>query len=122
MLWALYAVLMLLLAATHLSAGADDTSGFIFRLPLAIKLAVDAVIANPISYFAVSIVLFRAHDLAPSHPGETDGWLDPVQSERVVPGDQHDGLRLSADRRQTGQRPDCRNAVPRRWLHVAVLL
>lgn len=58
MLWALYAVLMLLLAATHLSAGADDTSGFIFRLPLAIKLAVDAVIANPISYFAVSIVLF----------------------------------------------------------------
>jgi hypothetical protein len=58
MLWALYSALLLLLAATHLGAGASDTSSFMFRLPLTVKLAVDTVIANPISYFAVSIVLF----------------------------------------------------------------
>ena len=51
---------LLLLAATHMGFDTADTSSFPFRLPETVKQATDVVIANPISYFAISIVLFVA--------------------------------------------------------------
>jgi hypothetical protein len=56
-LWAIYSAGLLLLAATHLGGGSDPES-FPFRLPEWAKNGVDTVIANPISYFAMSILLF----------------------------------------------------------------
>ena len=58
-LWASYTGMLLLVAITHItySGSAED---FLLRLPLWFKNIVDLVIANPISYFALSIVAFWA--------------------------------------------------------------
>ncbi|WP_437202679.1 hypothetical protein [Planctomicrobium sp. SH664] len=55
--WALYTVGLMIFAFVHLTVrGNADT--FLLRLPLWFKLWVDSIIANPISYFIVSMVLF----------------------------------------------------------------
>lgn len=59
MLWAIYSGFLFLLAATHLAGGSSPAT-FVFRMPEAWKNGIDAIIANPISYFALSIVLFLA--------------------------------------------------------------
>lgn len=57
--WAFYSALLALVATAHLAVQSDPSS-FMLRLPLGFKNAVDKVIANPISYFALSIVAFWA--------------------------------------------------------------
>jgi hypothetical protein len=59
-IWAIYSGLLFLLASTHLMARSEDTDDFVFRMPDFIKGWVDGIIANPISYFALSILLFIA--------------------------------------------------------------
>jgi len=57
--WAVYSGLLFLLAATHLTTRSTTSAAdFPFRMPDWVKVPVDAVIANPINYFALSIVLF----------------------------------------------------------------
>ncbi len=60
MIWAIYSGFLFLLAATHLTVRSSQVEEFIFRMPEWFKNGADAVIANPISYFALSIVLFIA--------------------------------------------------------------
>ncbi|MEW4488949.1 hypothetical protein AB1L42_12760 [Thalassoglobus sp. JC818] len=59
MFWAIYSALLLVLAAVHLVFSANASS-FLLRLPLWFKNAADMVIANPISFFCLSIVIFIA--------------------------------------------------------------
>ena len=59
-IWAVYSSLLGLLAATHLSADAKGVDEFFFRMPVYLKNATDVVIANPISFFLLSILLFAA--------------------------------------------------------------
>ncbi len=120
--WAMYSTILLLVAIVHLTASSDSPDRFLLRLPEGFKNLVDAVIANPISYFAISMVLFVADDRAPQVVDAADCRLDSAQSVAAVSGGQHDGLRLPSDRRQAGQCPDRRHAVPGWLLHVAVLL
>ena len=58
MLWAIYSGLLLMIAAVHLTIRTSSASSFILRLPSIFKDNVDVLIANPISYFAISILLF----------------------------------------------------------------
>ncbi|MCA8999077.1 MAG: hypothetical protein KDA80_18900 [Planctomycetaceae bacterium] len=57
--WAAFSALLLLVALSHLAVNSDPES-FLLRLPLWFKGSVDAIIANPISYFALSMVVFLA--------------------------------------------------------------
>ncbi|TWT57311.1 hypothetical protein KOR42_06710 [Thalassoglobus neptunius] len=59
MFWAIYSALLLVLAAVHLVFSADASS-FLLRLPSWFKVAADTVIANPISFFCLSLVIFIA--------------------------------------------------------------
>lgn len=59
LLWFGYATVLLLLAFVHLTVS-DNADTFMFRLPQWFKLGVDRVIANPISYFVVSMLIFGA--------------------------------------------------------------
>lgn len=55
--WAMYAALLSMIALAHFTgAGSPDT--FVIRLPEWFKLAADRVIADPVAYFVLSIVLF----------------------------------------------------------------
>ncbi len=55
--WALYAALLSMISLAHFTgAGSPDT--FVLRLPEWFKLAADGVVANPVSYFVLSLVLF----------------------------------------------------------------
>src|SRR5262245_25793555 len=59
MLWALYSAFLFLFSATHLTTQSPQAAeDFPFRMPVFIKTAVDGIIANPINYFAMSIILF----------------------------------------------------------------
>lgn len=58
--WALYTTTLFLVAVVHLTASYGDPSAFILKLPEGFKNFVDKIIANPISYFALSILLFGA--------------------------------------------------------------
>lgn len=57
--WAMYSILLFLVAVVHLVKNSDPEA-FPLKLPEAIKDFVDTIIANPISYFALSMVLFVA--------------------------------------------------------------
>lgn len=57
--WAGYTAILLLLAATHLTVSGNPES-FLIRLPLWFKNLADAVIANPISFFLLSIIIYAA--------------------------------------------------------------
>ncbi len=57
--WAAYASILLLLACAHLVFGSSPDN-FMIRLPEFFKSNVDILIANPISYFVISIVIFVA--------------------------------------------------------------
>lgn len=57
--WAAYSAILLLLSAAHLTYSGPPED-FLIKLPLGIKNSIDAVIANPISYFVLSIALFGA--------------------------------------------------------------
>jgi len=55
--WAMYAALLSMIALAHFTgAGSPDT--FVIRLPEWFKLAADRVVADPVAYFVLSIVLF----------------------------------------------------------------
>lgn len=56
-LWAIYTILLLILSFVHLAVQSDPAN-FMIRLPEWFKNLVDTVIANPVSYFSLSIVLF----------------------------------------------------------------
>jgi hypothetical protein len=58
MLWAIYSGILLIVAAVHLTIRASSAESFLLRLPDGIKNGLDVLIANPISYFAISILLF----------------------------------------------------------------
>ncbi|MFG0332562.1 MAG: hypothetical protein ACF8TS_04285 [Maioricimonas sp. JB049] len=58
-LWAVYAAVLLLVAIAHLTTSADANE-FFLRLSSTVKDPVDLVVANPISFFGISIVLFVA--------------------------------------------------------------
>lgn len=58
-LWAFYSAMLALVAAAHLAFDSDP-SAFLLKLPDSFKVAVDWIIANPIRYFAVSIIAFGA--------------------------------------------------------------
>ena len=58
-IWAGYAGLLLMAALVHLVFNSDP-SGFMLKMPVFLKSFIDVIIANPISYFCVSIVLFWA--------------------------------------------------------------
>jgi hypothetical protein len=47
-----------MVAAVHLTIRTSSASSFILKLPVWFKNSVDVLIANPISYFAISILLF----------------------------------------------------------------
>ena len=57
--WALYATLLLVVAIAHLTTTASPDE-FMLRLPLWFKNSVDWVIANPVRFFVLSIILFVA--------------------------------------------------------------
>jgi hypothetical protein len=57
--WAIYTTLLLLIAVAHLTTTAAPQE-FLLRLPEGIKNFIDAIIANPVSYFAISILVFVA--------------------------------------------------------------
>ncbi|MGE0377257.1 MAG: hypothetical protein AB7Q45_17745 [Planctomycetaceae bacterium] len=57
--WAMYSMLLFLVAVVHLVKNSDPEA-FPLRLPEVFKDFVDTIIANPISYFALSMVLFVA--------------------------------------------------------------
>lgn len=58
-LWSGFTAVLLLLAATHLTYNSDPAA-FLVRLPEWFKDFVNWVIANPVSYFVLSIVVFFA--------------------------------------------------------------
>jgi len=58
MFWSLYTGFLLVIAAVHLTIRASAAESFILKLPDWFKKNVDVLIANPISYFAISILLF----------------------------------------------------------------
>jgi len=59
MFWAIYSALLFLLAATHLTTQSPAAAEqFMFRMPEFVKGPLDAIIANPVIYFALSILLF----------------------------------------------------------------
>ncbi|WP_437223200.1 hypothetical protein SH661x_003116 [Planctomicrobium sp. SH661] len=58
-IWSVYAALLLLLAATHLTFRSDPDT-FLIRLPVVFKNFVDGIIANPVSYFVLSMAVFFA--------------------------------------------------------------
>jgi hypothetical protein len=55
--WAFYSAILGLIAAAHLAFHSDPAE-FLLKLPEGFKSLVDLVIANPISYFAISILIF----------------------------------------------------------------
>ncbi len=57
--WACYTALLFMLGSVQIVVDSDPAD-FMFRLPVGFKNLVDVVIANPISYFAVSMVIFVA--------------------------------------------------------------
>lgn len=57
--WAFYSAMLALVAVSHLAFNSDP-SHFVLRLPDWFKDGVDLIIANPISYFAASIIAFWA--------------------------------------------------------------
>jgi hypothetical protein len=57
--WAIYSTVLLLVAVAHLTTTASPED-FMLRLPVGFKNFVDLIIANPVSYFVLSIVLFVA--------------------------------------------------------------
>jgi hypothetical protein len=57
--WAAYSSLLTLIACAHLVT-TSDPSDFMIRLPEWFKNVVDALVANPISYFVFSMLLFGA--------------------------------------------------------------
>ena len=58
-IWAMYSALLLLVASAHLVFNSDPST-FLLRMPDALKGPLDAVVANPVSFFALSILLFVA--------------------------------------------------------------
>ena len=56
-IWAMYSALLLLVASAHLVFNSDPST-FLLRMPDALKGPLDAVVANPVSFFALSILLF----------------------------------------------------------------
>ena len=61
MIWSLYSAFLGLLAATHLTTQSPEKAEqFPFRMPDFIREWTDLIIANPINYFALSIILFLA--------------------------------------------------------------
>lgn len=55
--WALYSGLLVMVALAHFTgAGSPDT--FVLRLPEWFKLSADRVVADPVAYFVLSMVLF----------------------------------------------------------------
>jgi len=56
-LWAVYSSLLILLAAAHLTFYSDPDT-FLVKMPLFLKDFINLVIANPISYFLLSIVIY----------------------------------------------------------------
>jgi len=69
--WAAYSAVLLLVALTHLTMNGAPES-FLLKLPLGIKNFIDVVIANPISYFAVSMAIFVAIVLF------RNWWVEPT--------------------------------------------
>ncbi len=60
MFWAIYSGVLLVVAAVHLTIRASSAQSFILKLPVFVKDNIDVLIANPISYFAISILMFVA--------------------------------------------------------------
>ena len=60
MFWALYTGFLLVIASVHLTIRSSSAQSFIIKLPVFFKDNIDVLIANPISYFAVSILMFVA--------------------------------------------------------------
>lgn len=58
MIWAIYSGLLLMIAAVHLTIRTSAAQSFILRLPDFFKNSVDYVVANPKSYFAITVGLF----------------------------------------------------------------
>jgi len=57
--WALFATILFLIGIVHVVANSDP-SGFMIRLPVFFKAAVDRLIASPVVYFIISIGIFGA--------------------------------------------------------------
>lgn len=57
-LWALYAVMLGIVAVAHFT-GSNRPESFLLRMPLGAKMAIDSL-ANPVKYFTLSVVLFVA--------------------------------------------------------------
>lgn len=56
-IWALYSALLSMIALAHFTgSGSPDT--FVLRMPEWFKLAADRVVADPVAYFILSMVLF----------------------------------------------------------------
>ena len=60
LIWALYSATLLIFAAVHLTLRVSNAGDFILRLPVWFKDRVDLLIANPISYFILSMIIFVA--------------------------------------------------------------
>ncbi|MEX2288041.1 MAG: hypothetical protein WD648_13185 [Planctomycetaceae bacterium] len=56
--WALYSIMLLLVALAHFTA--RDASAFLLRMPAAAKPAIDALVGDPRYFFALSIILFAS--------------------------------------------------------------
>jgi hypothetical protein len=122
--WALYTILLFLVAIVHLVPDSDP-SAFMFRLPVGFKNVVDWLIANPISYFALSIVLFVAMILLRSWwTRPTAAWLllNAAMLFLGISMTDYDFRQIvgKPDRWQAGQCSDRGYVVHCRLLHVGV--
>ena len=59
-LWATYTAVLGMLAAVHLTGRTANPATFLLRMPAFIKDPADLLIANPISYFVLSMAMFVA--------------------------------------------------------------
>jgi hypothetical protein len=60
MIWAIYTATLMIFAAVHMTLREGNASAFILRMPLWFKNFSDGIIANPISFFALSMIVFVA--------------------------------------------------------------
>lgn len=58
-IWAMYSSLLLLVASAHLVFNSDPST-FLLKMPDVVKGPLDTVVANPVSFFALSILMFVA--------------------------------------------------------------
>ncbi len=70
-MWALYSAFLLMIAVAHLTS-TSSPNAFLFKLPEWVKYYVDVIVADPVSFSVLSVVLFALMILL------REWWVKPV--------------------------------------------